>query len=333
MIQIHKRVLSTSQLMMVLLRIQSVRSSLLMCPYHTLTTLLPIDLNGLTGGIDFSTTYTEDDPPQLIVDPSMTLFDPDNQYLSSAEVRINNVQNGADEILTAITTTNVITSYTNGVLTITPSGVVSATISEFQTVLGSVRYANLSDAPNTTARSISFTVTDPFPASNSPTATSTVSVVAVNDAPILIDSIIITATQVVTSASITGDTISNILANSSSIPASGGDPISDSDGPSESEGIAVVGDTDGSGNWQYFNSTTTTWVNFPNPSGGQALLLWDSDRIRFVPGTTSPGTNVSLDFKAWDRSEHTRYTQENASSFNATGSFSDFTGTIITTIP
>src|SRR5207244_4230041 len=70
----------------------------------------------------------------------------------------------------------------DGVLTLT-SASATATLLQWQSALRSVTYMDTSDAPGTANRTISFVVNDGT--NNSAIATKTVSVTAVNDAPML----------------------------------------------------------------------------------------------------------------------------------------------------
>lgn len=77
------------------------------------------------------------------------------------------------------------------------------------------------------------------------------------------------------------------------------------------KGIAIVGvsaviagDTGPlSGTWQYSTNGGATWTSFPVVSGGNALVLRDTDRVRFQPQSNKNGT-VSITYKAWDRSDN-----------------------------
>ena len=121
--------------------------------------------------------YTENDGAQAI-DTGFTITDADDSTLTGATVTISgNYQSGEDSL--AFSTQNGISgSYNAGVMTL--SGTTS--ISNYITALRSVTYANSSEDPNTTARTMSFQVNDGSDLSN--TATRSVSVTAVNDAPI-----------------------------------------------------------------------------------------------------------------------------------------------------
>ncbi|HLL90813.1 MAG TPA: putative Ig domain-containing protein, partial [Tepidisphaeraceae bacterium] len=124
--------------------------------------------------------YTEN-AAATAVDPGLTVADVDNANLTGATIEITgNYQSGEDVL--AFTNANGITGSWNsatGVLTL--SG--TATVAQYQAALRSVTYANSSENPSTTTRTVSFTVTDG--SANSNTATQNIAVTAVNDAPII----------------------------------------------------------------------------------------------------------------------------------------------------
>ena len=121
------------------------------------------------------------------IDPSITVTDPDSPTLTSATVSISSGLVSAEDALSftanAATTGNIAGSYSagTGVLTLTSAGG-TATLAQWQAALRSVAYRNSSDAPTTAARTISFVVNDGN--QNSNVATRTLSVQALNDAPV-----------------------------------------------------------------------------------------------------------------------------------------------------
>ncbi len=126
-----------------------------------------------------SPTFTEDGPP-VVVDPGLVAADPDSANLVSGTVTITNLLDAGAETLAASTAgTSIVASYTAPTLTLTGSD----TVSHYQQVLRSVTYADSSQNPTTTARSVAFVVNDGT--ANSNTATKVLTVVAVNDPPAL----------------------------------------------------------------------------------------------------------------------------------------------------
>ena len=113
-----------------------------------------------------------------MVDPGITVTDDDSANMVSGTVTVGTGYTAGQDVL-AFTNQNGITgSYSAPTMTLTGS----ATKAKWQTALRSITYNNTSDAPNTASRTINFVVNDGT--SNSNTAAKTVSVAAVNDAPV-----------------------------------------------------------------------------------------------------------------------------------------------------
>ncbi|WP_205756393.1 DUF4347 domain-containing protein, partial [Aeromonas veronii] len=135
-----------------------------------------------TGG---ATPFTEG-ASATAIDSSLTLSDVDSTTLASATVTITgNFQSGQDLLAftnNGSTMGNISASYNSGtgVLTLSSAGA-TATLAQWQAALRAVTYANSSESPNTSARTVSFTVNDGTDASSA--STKIVSVTAVNDAP------------------------------------------------------------------------------------------------------------------------------------------------------
>lgn len=68
-----------------------------------------------------------------------------------------------------------------------------------------------------------------------------------------------------------------------------------------SQGIAIFG-ISSSGDWQYSLDDGANWLPIGNPSESAAILLRDTDRVRFVPAPDFYGTS-SFDFIAWDQTD------------------------------
>ena len=124
-------------------------------------------------------TFTEDGPA-VAVDPGLTVTDVDDTNLESATVTITNLQNAGAEVLAAnVGGTAITANYVAPTLTLTGTD----TLANYQQVLRSVTYANSSQNPGATGRAIAFVASDGT--DNSNTATTTVGVTPVNDAPVL----------------------------------------------------------------------------------------------------------------------------------------------------
>ncbi len=226
-----------------------------------------------------------------IADLDATITDADSSTLQSMTVTIANRLDGTLETLAANTAgTSITASYNSGTGQLTLSG--SDSVANYQAVLRTVTYNNSSESPTTTARLITVQAADAFVSSN--LATATISVVAVNDAPVLDNSGTMTMTSITEDQTTnSGDTVGNILLSAS------GDRITDVDSGAV-EGIAITGTTNGSGTWEYSINGGTTWVQVGSVAESSALLLRSTDRLRFVPNGEN-ATTGNITFRAWDQ--------------------------------
>ena len=146
-----------------------------------------VDLNAAGAGQDVTTAFTEQTP--VLIAPVGTLTDVDSANLSSLTVTLTARPDGnAVESLSlnaaataAASGAGLTVSYTagTGVLSITGS----ATTAVYQSILQGVLYNDTSDTPTTSNRSITVVTNDG--AINSATQTVTLTVAAVNDAPVV----------------------------------------------------------------------------------------------------------------------------------------------------
>ncbi|RZL10805.1 MAG: DUF4347 domain-containing protein, partial [Rubrivivax sp.] len=143
---------------------------------------IDLDANNSSGASnsDYKTVFTENGGPVLVADIDAIVTDADSTHLTSVTVTLVNPLNGSAESLSAITTgTSITASYNSGTGVLTLSG--SDTLARYQQVLRTISYNNTSEAPDTTTRFITFAASDSFVSSAS--ATTEVSMVAVNDVP------------------------------------------------------------------------------------------------------------------------------------------------------
>jgi hypothetical protein len=210
---------------------------------------------------------------------------------------------------------------TDGVLRL--SGIpaaVGTTFTQRDIDLGHLRYQH--DGSETAADSFEFTAAD----SNGGTLGATtvaIKVKPVNDAPTLSgNGTALTAIAEDTRQS-AGDVVSAIV----------GDTITDADSAAL-RGIAVIGATGGHGTWQYSTNGGATWSALGTVSTSQALLLRDTDRVRFVPAANFNGL-VSLLYRAWDRTTGVAGGRANLSpptSVGGSSAFSTATATATLTV-
>jgi hypothetical protein len=152
-----------------------------------------------------SLTYTENDPPTPI-DPGLGVSDPDfGAMVSGATVRITtNYAGSEDGIALGGSHPSITASLTGDTLTLSGTDTDAA----YQAALRDVTYSDSSDAPSSSTRTITFTVTDETALSGS--ASRDVAVVPVDDPPVAVDD----AATVLEQASATAITV---LANDTDV--------------------------------------------------------------------------------------------------------------------
>ncbi len=128
-----------------------------------------------SGGV---TAFTEDAGP-VVVDSALTVTDVDNANLASATVAITNPQDGVAETLAASACPGL--AVTAGLNSLSIAG--SQSPATYQACLRSVAYDNASQDPDGTPRTIAFAVNDGT--AGSAPANKTVTVTAVDDAPVV----------------------------------------------------------------------------------------------------------------------------------------------------
>ena len=125
------------------------------------------------------------------------------------------------------------------------------------------------------------------------TATSTISVASLNDAPVLTGANnFTTITDVNTTNG--GNLVSALVAGQ----------VTDVDIPAQPLGIAINGVTATNGKWQYSLNSGTTWNDVIGVSATSSLLLGPSNYVRYLPDGTNSSTDT-ITFRAWDGSSGT----------------------------
>ena len=125
--------------------------------------------------------YTENDPPTTI-DPALALSDGDSAELIGATVAIGAGRAPGEDVLAVTAGGGIAASFdaTAGVLTL--SG--RASVADYRAALRAVTYANGSEDPSEAPRTITFAVDDGSAVDATASATATVAVTAVDDAPV-----------------------------------------------------------------------------------------------------------------------------------------------------
>ncbi len=269
-----------------------------------------------------SFAFTENDPA-TVLDPLITVADVDSPTLASASVRIGAGFAGAEDVLVytnvPATMGNITGSYSAGVLTLSSSAA-SATLAQWQAALRSLSYSNSSEAPSPGGRSVTLTVNDGL--IDSATATITVNVAAVNDAPVLVG-----ANDL---ASIAEDPASNPGTLVSSLIAG---HISDVDA-APLVGIAVTAVDNSNGSWQY-STDGSSWNALDGVTTSAARLLAADalTAVRFVPNANWNGTvGAGLTLRAWDQTSGAAGGTADAGVNGASAAFSSAAVSIAVTV-
>ncbi|MDF3864842.1 DUF4347 domain-containing protein [Pseudomonas denitrificans (nom. rej.)] len=265
------------------------------------------------------------------------------QTIDRLTLTVSNVADGSAEVLrvdgsnVSLTNGNSVITTTNGMTVTVSVSAGTATVviaktggisgSAAATLVNGLTYSNTSDAPTTTARTITLTgIHDNGGTANGGTdttalsAAATVSINAVNDAPTL-------SGGPYTWAGTNEDTVSNAVTVSGLLAST---THADVDGPAS--GIAIVASS-GGGTWQY-STDGSAWTDIGTVSSSAALLLSSTTQLRFVPDGQN-GSAASLTFRSWDQSSGTASTNgtRNTADTSTNGGSSAFsTGTAQATL-
>ncbi len=232
--------------------------------------VLDLDANNSSGatGADYKVTFTENTPGAgvSIADTDIRITDPDSTLLTGATVVLTNRQDGdALNLGNSVNGITINANSTNGTVTLTLSG--NATLADYMQAIKNISFTNSSEDPSTVPRIITVTVTDGSNYSN--TATTTVNVVAVNDAPVAAPS------------NVTGSEDTPLVLGWSTFG------VSDVDSPASSLGIKIT-QLPGEGKLQYLDGST--WKDVAN---NQTFTKADIDagKLRFLPDANESGVN------------------------------------------
>jgi hypothetical protein len=170
----------------------------------------------------------------------------------------------------------------------------SSSVAAVQAVMRNITFVNTDTAnPPVSNRSVLFTLKDgggtDYSGHDTATATVTVTIARVNDAPIL-------APALPNLGTITEDDIATGL--TTTVAALAGGTISDVDAGAV-QGIAITGLVSGNGLWQY--NTGSGWNAIGAVADTGALLLRPADSVRFIPDGNN-ATTATVTYRAWDQS-------------------------------
>ncbi|SDB67972.1 immunoglobulin-like domain-containing protein, partial [Pseudomonas sp. NFACC13-1] len=232
--------------------------------------VLDLDANNSSGktGADYQVTFTEGTtgPGVSIADTDLKITDPDSTMLTGATIVLTNRQPGdALNLGNSVNGISINANSTDGKVVLTLSG--NATLADYMQQIKNISFINNSEDPSTVPRIITVTVTDGTSYSN--TATTTVNVVGVNDAP------------VATGGAVTGTEDTSLVLGWSTFG------ISDVDSPATSLGVKITG-LPSDGKLQYLDGAT--WKDVAN---NQTFTKADIDagKLRFTPDANESGAN------------------------------------------
>jgi hypothetical protein len=166
-------------------------------------------------------------------------------------------------------------------------------IATYQSLLQSVTYADTSESPDESPRTITFTSDDGINTNHVGSASRVMIVDAQNDAPVLVDDAVLPAVLQAT-ADPPGRKVVALFAGL----------VADSDPRAYLSGIAVVAnaaDPAAEGSWQYSTDDGTTWYDIVTVGDdATALALSAATRIRFLPVATFTGRPNPRSVRALD---------------------------------
>ncbi len=139
-----------------------------------------LDLDASGAGTGFSNTFTEDGAAVRIADTDSLITDTDSTNLNRATITLTNPQTSDLLSVSGALPAGISLDLSSTSTLIVLTG--SSSLANYETAIEQIRFSNNSQTPNTTARTITVTVQDTSNATSN-TATSTISVVSVNDAP------------------------------------------------------------------------------------------------------------------------------------------------------
>ncbi|MGE8351438.1 MAG: retention module-containing protein [Pseudomonas protegens] len=232
--------------------------------------VIDLDANNSSGatGADYKVTFTEGTagPGVSIADTDLSITDPDSTLLTGATIVLTNRQPGDSLNLgNSVNGININANSKDGSITLTLSG--NATLADYMQQIKNITFTNNSEDPSTTPRTITVTVTDGGNYSN--VATTTVNVVAVNDAP------------TATGGAVTGSEDTPLALTWSNFG------VSDVDSPAANLGVKIT-QLPGDGKLQYLDGST--WKDVANNQTFSKADI-DAGKLRFTPDANESGTN------------------------------------------
>lgn len=227
-------------------------------------------------------THTEDSPA-IFVDSGTTLTDDADVSLVGVTIRIDNYVRNEDVLGYGTLPSGIAASFDDGLGTLSFSG--QAPLSDYQTLLRSLTFANASQSPSELTRTITITANDGDLLDGLGSDSRQIVVRAVNDAPSFSDDAVLPVILQATTEP-PGRKLSALFGGLFADPDSG-DSLS---------GVAVVGNAASAalGKWQYSTDNGTFWFDVGIADGASALALSAATRVRFKPETGFSGEPTPL---------------------------------------
>jgi len=248
-------------------------------------------------------------------------FDGDDLVIGTLPASINQSKTGSVGRPTVVTLTPVDTT---------------ASVEDFRDAITAIKFENTSEDPNTQNRIIEFELTDEdgnsskeiFVTGSNDVHTTTITVEAVNDAPVLDDTknavgstagIELTVDEDSTATGEVGSLVTEIVDQN----------VTDVD-TGAVKGIAITAIDETNGTWYYSTDGGTSWTEVGAVSESDALLLAAdaNTRLVFQPNTNYNGTiSDAITFRAWDQTSGTAGEKVDVTSNGGTTAFSSATDT------
>ncbi|MEQ1635602.1 MAG: DUF4347 domain-containing protein [Methylococcales bacterium] len=152
------------------------------------------------------------------------------------------------------------------------------------------------------------------------TDTASITVTNINDAPLAAPQGYSLTAITEDQTSNAGETVKSFISHGSFISINAYQDLD----PADQIGIALISTNDGNGYWEYSLDNGAQWYAVGSVSSNSALLLKETDRVRFVPDSLT-ATSASLSYRFWDQTAGTEGTKVDTSSNGGTTAFS--TGT------
>ncbi|WP_177408621.1 cadherin-like domain-containing protein [Pseudomonas sp. M30-35] len=141
----------------------------------------------VTAGVDYATTFTEGGAAVSIADIDNSVHDDDGQTIASATIVLTNAQMGDALVISASPPAGINVSIDStsvpGQITVTLTG--EASKAAYAEAIRSIAFQNIGDDPSTVDRIVEVTVNDGVLTSD--VATTTITVIPVNDVPVATD--------------------------------------------------------------------------------------------------------------------------------------------------